>query len=76
MNKTVKSITCDGCEKEMMKSSSYPAEYGLVLSCENFNINKSGMVYSVMMYPIIERDHHFCGLNCLKTWVENGEKHE
>ena len=74
MDKTVKSITCDSCEKQMIKSTKNPHEFGLVLSCQDFNINKSGMQYSVLQYPIIKRDHHFCGLDCLKTWIEKGAK--
>jgi len=71
MDKTIKSIICDGCKEEMIEHSSYPAEYGLVLSCKDFNVNKSGTVFSVIVYPIIERDHHFCGLKCLKEWVRD-----
>ena len=74
MDKTVKSIICDGCEKEMIKCSSYPKEYGLTLSCDDFNTRRGGMSFAVMQYPIIARNHHFCGLGCLSNWIKKGDK--
>lgn len=74
MDKTFKNITCDGCEIKMSKQSAYPAEYGLVLSCKDFNTNKTGIVFSCMVYPIINRDYHFCGLDCLSNWIKKGDQ--
>ena len=74
MDKTIKSICCDGCEKEMSKETPSPADYGLVLSCKDFNTRRGGLVHSVMVYPILERDHHFCGLKCLNKWIKTLEE--
>ncbi len=63
------SVKCDTCEKELVVDSSYPHNYCLKLSSADFGKNSSGIVYAIMDYPHIKREHHFCNLQCLKDWV-------
>jgi len=70
MNKTVESIICDGCYKELIQYSSSPAKYGLVLSSQDFNRNNTGLVYSIVVLPPIERKLHFCDKVCLRAWLD------
>lgn len=70
MNKTVESIICDACQKELIQHTSMPAKYGLVLSSQDFNRNKSGFEYSVGVSPPIDHTHHFCNKVCLRAWLD------
>ena len=61
-------VACDGCEKDL-SSTDFHTEFRLVLTSES--IPHTGMTRSAMIPDyIISRDHHFCSLKCLKTWVE------
>lgn len=59
-------ITCDSCGADLSQESSMPG-YRLSLSCEP---TPTGcVVYSVLVYPPLDRPHHFCGTGCLKNWA-------
>jgi hypothetical protein len=70
MDQTKKSILCDGCQKELVRESKYPHNYGLVLKSVDFELpTPEGLAtFTVAMYPKIDRDCHFCGPGCLMSW--------
>ena len=69
-DKTMRSITCDSCDKELIVDSSYPHDWGIEVAPKDFGTNSSGMVYACICHPPIDRKHHFCGLKCLAQWAE------
>lgn len=69
-DKTVKSLVCDSCGKELVRETSYPAVYALELKAINVNINTTGLVYGACVYPLIDGTMHFCGKSCLSKWLE------
>ena len=68
-NKTVRSIICDHCDRELVEDTPYPARYSLELMAVNTNINTSGSEYAVCVYPPIKGIKHFCDFKCLNEWV-------
>jgi hypothetical protein len=69
-DKTIESIICDGCGKELITKSSYPSVYALVLGYTNVNRNTTGFEYAVMVYPPIDGTKHFCDTKCLSEWIK------
>lgn len=61
-------ITCDNCKKDLNFSDGF-TKYALKLSCSALPHNE-GYVLDVYVYPPIENDLHFCGLGCLKKYLE------
>lgn len=61
-------IFCDNCSNEITYS------YG----CQNYCLklsnhtmpNYSSITCDIMIYPPIDSTKHFCGLGCLKKWLE------
>ncbi len=68
-DKSIKSLTCDECEKELIVDSKYPHKYSLKVSAIDTGINTSASTFMVAVYPPIENDLHFCGMKCLKSWA-------
>ena len=62
---------CDECDRQLNQESPYPHSYGLVLSCMDFNSNRTGIEYAVQLSPVLDRDYHFCNVTCLGKWVGN-----
>lgn len=62
--------TCDGCGKiHEQGPSNYPHTYLLELRTIDIRTSsESGIVYSIAMYPPIERRLHFCNVKCISTW--------
>ncbi len=68
--KTVQtSIKCDGCQKELIEDTMAPAKYALELKSVNVGINTSNMQWANIVYPPIAEPVHFCGYECLNTWL-------
>jgi hypothetical protein len=62
-------VTCDHCCADITDTGN-ELGYRLNLSAERLLINCKAMAVTAMMvYPPINRDHHFCGLNCLREWL-------
>lgn len=60
-------ITCDACGRDLTTSGN-SINYRLALRSEN--IPSSGpVVTDMMVYPAIERDAHFCRVECLREWL-------
>jgi len=68
-NKTVVSIVCDNCGRELVIESSYPANYSLQLSAIDTNTNTTGVQFAVAVVPPINETLHFCGFSCLTKWA-------
>lgn len=60
-------ITCDRCGADIATTGEMPA-FRLRLSAEELP-HSSNIGYSVLVYPPIDSDCHFCNLTCLKSWL-------
>jgi hypothetical protein len=60
-------VFCDGCKRDITTTGN-SIDYRLVLKSEIIP-SGGGSVTDMLLYPIIEEDVHFCGLNCLKIWT-------
>ena len=58
-------VRCYLCERHLNYASPYE-DYYLHLSATQRH--SDGAVFSVMIYPPIDRDKHFCGVKCLFLW--------
>jgi hypothetical protein len=57
---------CDGCGSQLDDAGGMPT-FGLTLS--TFKLPSSGGIsYDIAMSPELDRNYHFCGLNCLDSW--------
>jgi hypothetical protein len=73
-NLTIERIVCDHCKAELIKNTSYPAEFALELRCFDGNRNKTGFVFGVHVSPPLDANKHFCGFKCLETWLKERKK--
>lgn len=60
-------ITCDGCGHDLTTRSN-SVDYRLVLAAESKPGYGSGFYTGMMIYPPVDRAHHFCALSCLDHW--------
>lgn len=60
-------IICDGCGADLTTRTNC-VDYRLVLASESKPGYGSGVYTSMMIYPPVERTHHFCNLGCLDLW--------
>jgi hypothetical protein len=60
-------ITCDGCGRDLTTTSN-SVDYRLVLASESKPGYGSGFYTDMMVYPPVDRAHHFCDLACLDHW--------
>jgi hypothetical protein len=67
MTKTAK-ITCDGCNNDLTHSSNCE-DYRLALINESVP-SLGGFVKSMIAHPAIKDDVHFCGVDCLRKWLD------
>lgn len=62
-------ILCDQCQDDLTYTSNCD-DYRLSLRSEALEHRDSTLPVTLMAkFPDIEREHHFCGLTCLKRWV-------
>lgn len=59
-------VTCDHCRSDLTNTGNC-VDYRLVLKSESLP-PRSNSVTAMMIYPPVERPHHFCGLGCLDKW--------
>jgi hypothetical protein len=64
-------IICDECGKSLIYTK-YSYEYFITTS-NTSKINRDGTCFAMGIEPSFARDHHFCNMKCLTSWV-NGEK--
>jgi hypothetical protein len=60
-------IMCDACGFDLT-STSNAGDYRLAL-CNQSIAPSSNPVSLMGFYPAIERDAHFCGVDCLRWWL-------
>ena len=61
-------IVCDYCNKELTNTRN-SIDYCLSLSSQRIPCQE-GAVTDIMVLPPIEREANFCGLGCLKNWID------
>jgi hypothetical protein len=67
MGKTIQ-IKCDGCDHDLTYSKG-GYDHCLVLEDREYGPN-SQVVLGYMTYPEIQNDCYFCGIKCLKKWIQ------
>ena len=72
MRKTV--TRCDDCDASLSQYSNYEA-WGLTLYATNFQVQPADNRHMEVIKTDrpIEREHHFCGLGCLESWLMKQE---
>lgn len=66
------SVTCDGCGKDITTTGNC-VDYRLALVVESIPCGRN-MVTLLHVTPPLNRDHHFCGVGCLKNWITKGDQ--
>jgi len=61
-------ITCDSCGNQLTRSSNCE-DYRLALLNERVP-SGGGAVTAMAVYPAIKRDAYFCGVECLRAWLD------
>lgn len=69
----IEKVTCDGCGVDLTTRTN-SVDYRLVLAAESKPGYGSGFYTGMMIWPPVERTHHFCDLACLDQW-RNRENH-
>lgn len=63
----IETVTCDGCGSDLTTRTN-SVDYRLVLAPESKPGHGDGFYTAMMIYPPLERTHHFCRLDCLDLW--------
>ena len=61
-----KKITCDFCDRDLTTTGNC-MDFRLALNVESIRPN-AGFVTLMNLPPPMDRNKHFCGLNCLNGW--------
>ena len=61
-------VTCDSCERDITTSSN-SVDYRIVLMSEGIP-STGGAVTDMWIEPQFRQPLHFCGINCLKQWLD------
>ena len=67
-------ISCDMCSTDMNDTGTSGYYIGLNVNSrptKPFNIGEVRTTYSVFIHPPLDKNYHFCGLGCLKKFLEN-----
>ena len=62
-------ITCDSCHTGISCKPGYPAHYCLELRARNVAPTANGMVYAIHVESPLDGVKQFCGVRCLKEWI-------
>lgn len=69
MKTTVTKIECDSCGSDISpKTTGYPNNYILKVSCVDIEVHNGGAVFSCLIHPPINNDLYFCGLACMTNY--------
>ena len=68
MKDEIDGVACDYCNRSIIPTYGIDMAY-LTLS-ESHIRNPSMACIDILFSSLLERDHHFCGLGCLKKWLE------
>ena len=63
-------IVCDNCEKDLTEVIDGYDVYRLSLNSQEI-YNTSDISFGRTGPSLIEREHHFCNIGCLKKWINN-----
>jgi hypothetical protein len=64
-------MTCDGCAKPIVGDPSNPRSECLVLYAGSIPTPETGQpVTMVAIAPLLDHEHHFHDLKCLREWME------
>lgn len=69
MDRTTRSVTCDGCQDELTEDTQYPHRWAFVLTVKDYATHTSGVMYSVHIPKPLDGDRHFCCIECLQEWA-------
>jgi len=64
----MENICCSSCGHDL-NASNNSIDYRILLKSEKIP-PCNGLVTNMMVYPEIEEDKYFCGLDCLMEWLE------
>ncbi len=64
----LRQFKCDACGRDLTTTGN-SIDYRLALKNEHVP-SVGGFVTDMMVYPAIEHDVHFCGLSCLRAWLD------
>ncbi len=67
-------ILCDNCERDL-SSSGNSIDYRIALLNQGIP-SRGGFVTDVMLYPHLEHDRYFCGVRCMRKFLELDQKDE
>ena len=60
-------VRCDSCDRDLTYTGNCE-DYCISLSNESIR-SKDGVVTLMVMEPPLKSNAHFCGVGCLKTWI-------
>lgn len=61
-------ILCDNCSRDLSETGN-SVDYRLALVNERMP-RWDGAVTDMLLYPQIKQDAHFCGVGCLRIWLD------
>lgn len=61
-------INCDNCSIDLSHDNGADV-YMIKLKNQQLAHGGGDMRYDIMIYPPLDRDYHFCGIECLKDFV-------
>lgn len=61
-------VHCDHCGTDLSCSSN-SIDYRVTVQAEAIPPH-AGAVTDMMIYPPLDRPHHFCGLGCVRAWAD------
>lgn len=61
-------ITCDACGTDLTFTTNCE-DWRLVLANQSLP-SRGGLVTLAAIYPAIKRTAHFCGIQCLRQWLD------
>ena len=63
-------ITCDGCQKDITATGNC-VDYRIAMKVERLPTKSgTGFVTAMMIYPPLKNDAYFCGINCVRIWMD------
>ena len=73
MKKTVVTIECDSCGKDISPHEThFPRHDVLEISCLNIaKRTKDGVVYAVYAQPLLTDNLYFCNFKCIKNYIKD-----
>lgn len=64
-------ITCDNCMNDITQTDATPA-YRIELQAKPMP-HSTSFIHDLCVMPPIDREMYFCGVGCLKQWVNKND---